>query len=146
MNFPTSKKSVSVKLLVALGAMGAAGVASASYSSTQAATVQPNNQTDLVKGVITTTGVNTAATIANTVSGIVGGGVGGPSFAALPAGITRFALPGQGGTGAAAAPRPRAAKPGTLGSATRGATSPMNTTRSNRTVMWMSTSPVSITR
>jgi hypothetical protein len=30
MNFPTSKKSVSVKLLVALGAMGAAGVASAS--------------------------------------------------------------------------------------------------------------------
>ena len=104
MNFPTSKKSVSVKLLVALGAMGAAGVASASYSSTQAATVQPNNQTDLVKGVITTTGVNTAATIANTVSGIVGGGVGGPSFAALPAGITRFALPGQGGTGAAAAP------------------------------------------
>ena len=107
MQFPTSKVSVSVKVLVALGAMGAAGVASATYSTTQAAAAQPNSNTDFVKGVITTTGVNTATTIGNTVAVIVGsggGGAGGPGFAALPAGITRFALPGQGGTGAAAAP------------------------------------------
>ncbi len=104
MRFSTSKNSVSVKVLVALSAMGAAGIASATSSASQAAAVQPNANTDFVKGVITVTGVNTAVTIGNTVSGIVGGGVGGSGFAALPAGVTRFALPGQGGTGAAAAP------------------------------------------
>lgn len=104
MRFSTSKNSVSVKVLVALSAMGAAGIASASESATQAAAVQPNANTGFVKGVITVTGVNTAVTIGNTVSGIVGGGAGGSGFAALPAGVTRFALPGQGGTGAAAAP------------------------------------------
>lgn len=104
MRFSTSKNNVSVKVLVALSAMGAAGIASATSSATQAAAAQPNANPDFVKGVITVTGVNTAVTIGNTVSGIVGSGVGGPSFAALPAGVTRFALPGQGGTGAAAAP------------------------------------------
>lgn len=104
MRFSTSKNSVSVKVLVALTAMGATGVASASASSTQAAAVQPNNLTALTAGLITATGVNTAVTIGTTVGGIVGGGAGGGGFAALPAGVTRFALPGQGGTGAAAAP------------------------------------------
>jgi hypothetical protein len=111
MRFSTSKNSVSVKVLIALGAIGATGIASAASSSTQAAAAaeavaaQPNSNPDFVKGVITTTGVNTAVTIGNTVSGIVGGGgVSGGGFAALPAGVTRFALPGQGGTGAAAAP------------------------------------------
>lgn len=104
MRFSTSKNNVSVKVLVALSAMGAAGIASATSSASQAAAVQPNANTDFVKGVITVTGVNTAVTIGNTVSGIVGGGVGGGGFAALPAGVTRFALPGQGGTGAAGAP------------------------------------------
>ncbi|MBK7768831.1 MAG: autotransporter outer membrane beta-barrel domain-containing protein [Sulfuritalea sp.] len=104
MRISTSKNSVSIKVLVALSAMGATGIASATSSASQAAAAQPNANPDFVKGVITTTGVNTAVTIGNTVSGIIGGGVGGPSFAALPAGVTRFALPGQGGTGAAAAP------------------------------------------
>lgn len=104
MRFSTSKNSVSVKVLVALGAMSAAGIASASSSASQAAAVQPNANKGFVAGVITSTGVNTAGTISTTVGAIVGGGGGGPAFAALPAGVTRFALPGQGGTGAAAAP------------------------------------------
>lgn len=104
MRFSTSKNSVSVKVLVALGAMGAAGIASA--STTEGLSAQPNENKGFVAGVITSTGVQTAATISNTIGSIVsgGGGGGGSGFAALPAGVTRFALPGQGGTGAAAAP------------------------------------------
>ena len=47
---------------------------------------------------------NTAATIGATVGSIAGGATSGGSFTALPAGVTRIALPGQGGKGAAAAP------------------------------------------
>ena len=105
MQFPTSKVSVSVKVLVALGAMGAAGIASASYWSTEAATTAKAalSSPDFIRGVFTTTGVNTAVTTANAVAGAIPT-PGGGGLAALPAGITRFALPGQGGTGAAAAP------------------------------------------
>lgn len=104
MRVSTSKNGVSIKVLVALGALGATGIASASSSSTQAAGVQPNANKGMTAGLITMTGVNTAVTIGTTVGGIVGGGGGGSGFAALPVGTTRFALPGQGGTGAAAAP------------------------------------------
>ena len=106
MRFSTSKNGVSIKVLVALGAMGATGIASASSSASQAAAVQPNANKGFTAGLITATGVNTAVTIGTTVGGIVGGGSGNSGFSltALPAGVTRFALPGQGGTGAAAAP------------------------------------------
>lgn len=111
MDFPTSRNGVSIKVLVALGSMGAAGIASATYpcppscTESQVLDTQPNTNPGLVQGTITLTGANTAVAIANTTSGIVGGGSGiGGGFAALPAGVTRFALPGQGGTGAAAAP------------------------------------------
>jgi hypothetical protein len=112
MHFPNVKISFLVKILIALGAMGA-GIASAEYyyecppycHDSEGLDSQPNTNTGFVQGTITTVGVNTAATVGNTVAGIVGGGAGGGGgFAALPAGITRLALPGQGGTGAAAAP------------------------------------------
>lgn len=98
--------SVSIKLLVALGAMGTVGMASASSTASQAASVinNPNNQ-GLTAGLLTVTGANTAATIGGTVGAIAGGAAsGGGAFSALPAGVTRIALPGQGGKGAAAAP------------------------------------------
>lgn len=103
--------SVSIKTLIALGLVGASGMASATASSTQAAAAaaaQPSNNPGLVAGLLTTTGAATAATIGSTVGAIAGsaaagGGFGGGS-SALPAGVTRLALPGQGGTGAAAAP------------------------------------------
>ncbi len=84
------------------------GWASATSCPTCTATdAQPSNNPGLTAGVLTTTGLSTANIIGNTVGGIAGGaGTGGSfgSFAALPGGVTRFALPGQGGTGAAAAP------------------------------------------
>jgi hypothetical protein len=100
--------SVSVKLLVALGAISASGMAAAQSSSTQAAqaaAAQPSSNPGLVGGLLTVTGANTAATIGGTVGAIAGGATsGGNAFSALPAGVTRVALPGQGGKGAAAAP------------------------------------------
>lgn len=97
--------NVSIKLLVALGAISASGMASATASASQAAAAQPSSNPGLVGGLLTVTGANTAATIGSTVGAIAGGAaVGGGSFTALPAGVTRIALPGQGGRGAAAAP------------------------------------------
>lgn len=96
--------SVSIKLLVALGAIGASGLATATASSTQATAAQPSSNPGLVGGLLTVTGANTAATIGSTVGAIAGGATSGGSFTALPAGVTRIALPGQGGKGAAAAP------------------------------------------
>jgi hypothetical protein len=99
--------NVSVKLLVALGAISASGMAAAQSSSTQAAqaaAAQPSSNPGLVGGLLTVTGANTAATIGATVGSIAGGATSGGSFTALPAGVTRVALPGQGGKGAAAAP------------------------------------------
>ena len=96
--------NVSVKLLVALGAIGASGLASATSSASQAASAQPSSNPGLVGGLLTVTGANTAATIGATVGSIAGGATSGGSFTALPAGVTRIALPGQGGKGAAAAP------------------------------------------
>lgn len=96
--------NVSVKLLVALGAIGASGLASATSSASQAASAQPSSNPGLVGGLLTVTGANTAATIGGTVGAIAGGATSGGSFTALPAGVTRIALPGQGGKGAAAAP------------------------------------------
>ena len=112
MRFLTSKNSVSVKVLVALSAMGVAGIASATSSSSQAAAVgnsigDPNLNKGLVSATLTTIGVNSAVTTANAVAGAIPS-AGGGGFAALPAGINRFALPGQGGTGAAAAPGSKA--------------------------------------
>jgi hypothetical protein len=111
MRFSTSKNSVSVKVLVALSAMGATGIASAQSSSTQAATAaavgesigNPNLNKGLIAATLGKIGVNSAVTTANAVAGAIPQ-PGGGGFAALPAGINRFALPGQGGTGAAAAP------------------------------------------
>lgn len=110
MRFPTSKNGISVKALVALSAMGAAGIASASSSSSQAAAVagslgNSNTYVGLVTTVFTQQGANTAnligfaageATTASAPDAV--------TLGSLPAGINRFALPGQGGTGAAAAP------------------------------------------
>jgi hypothetical protein len=96
--------SVSIKLLVALGAISASGMASATASASQAASAQPSNNPGLVGGLLTVTGANTAAMIGGTVSAIASGGSTSASFTALPAGVTRIALPGQGGKGAAAAP------------------------------------------
>lgn len=96
--------NVSIKLLVALGAIGASGLASATSSASQAASAQPSSNPGLVGGLLTVTGANTAATIGATVGSIAGGATSGGSFTALPAGVTRIALPGQGGKGAAAAP------------------------------------------
>ena len=101
--------SVSIKTLIALGVVGASGLAVAQQSSTQAAAAaaaQPSNNPGLVAGLLTTTGAATASTIGSTVGAIAGGAAagGGGTFSALPAGVTRLALPGQGGTGAAAAP------------------------------------------
>lgn len=103
--------SVSYKTLIALGLVGASGMASATASSTQAAAAaaaQPSNNPGLVAGLLTTTGAATAATIGSTVGAIAGSAAAGGGFggaqSALPAGVTRLALPGQGGTGAAAAP------------------------------------------
>jgi hypothetical protein len=96
--------SVSVKLLVALGVISASGMASAQSSASQAASAQPSNNPGLIGGLLTVTGANTAATIGGTVGAIAGGATSGGAFSALPAGVTRIALPGQGGTGAAAAP------------------------------------------
>ncbi|MBK9018860.1 MAG: autotransporter outer membrane beta-barrel domain-containing protein [Sulfuritalea sp.] len=102
--------SVSIKTLIALGVVGASGLAAAQSSSTQAAAAaaQPSNNPGLVAGLLTTTGAATASTIGSTVGAIAGAaaGAGGGAVvvSALPAGVTRLALPGQGGTGAAAAP------------------------------------------
>lgn len=96
--------NVSIKLLVAIGAIGASGMASATSSASQAASAQPSSNPGLVGGLLTVTGANTAATIGGTVGAIAGGATSGGSFTALPAGVTRIALPGQGGKGAAAAP------------------------------------------
>lgn len=97
--------NVSIKLLVALGAIGASGMASATGSGTQAAAAQPSSNPGLAAGLLTVTGANTASTIGSTVGAIAGGATAGSgSFTALPAGVTRMALPGQGGRGAAAAP------------------------------------------
>lgn len=96
--------SVSFKTLLALGVVGASGMASATQSSTQTAAVSSSENPGLIAGLLTTTGTAIAATIGSTVGAIAGGAAGGGGFAALPAGVTRLALPGQGGTGAAAAP------------------------------------------
>jgi hypothetical protein len=104
MRFSTPKNSVSVKVLVALSAMGAAGIASATCPTCEAAAAQPSANTGFVRGVITTTAVNSANVTANIVSSFSNGLSSTTISAALPAGVTRFALPGQGGTGAAAAP------------------------------------------
>ncbi len=100
-----------IKAGLTLTLVAASGLAAAQSSSSQAAAVaaalNPANGTALAAGLLTTTGVSTSALIGSTVGGIAGGaGSGGTfgSFAALPTGVTRFALPGQGGTGAAAAP------------------------------------------
>jgi hypothetical protein len=96
--------SVSIKLLIALGAVSVSGMASATSSASQAASAQPSSNPGLVGGLLTVTGANTASTIGATVGAIAGGATSGGSFTALPAGVTRIALPGQGGKGAAAAP------------------------------------------
>jgi hypothetical protein len=105
------KEAILIKAGLALTLVAASGVAAAQSSSSQAAAVaaalNPANGTALAAGLLTTTGVSTSALIGSTVGGIAGGaGSGGffGGFAALPTGVTRFALPGQGGTGAAAAP------------------------------------------
>jgi hypothetical protein len=94
------------KAVLAMGMVSASGVALATTTE-QLASSQPANSPGLAAGLLTTTGATTAATIGSMVGAIAGGAAGGGSggtFAALPAGVTRFALPGQGGTGAAAAP------------------------------------------
>ncbi len=101
--------SVSIKTLIALGVVGASGLAAAQSSSTQAASAAaaavPSSNPALAAGLLTATGAATASTIGSTVGAIAGGAAGGgAAFSALPAGVTRLALPGQGGTGAAAAP------------------------------------------
>lgn len=105
------QETIMIKAGLALTLVAASGVAAAQSSSSQAAAVaaalNPANGTALAAGLLTTTGVSTSALIGSTVGGIAGGAGGGGafgSFAALPTGVTRFALPGQGGTGAAAAP------------------------------------------
>lgn len=99
---------IKAKALVVLGLVGTSGMAVASSSASQAAAAaaaQPSNNPGLVAGLLTTTGAATASTIGSTVGAIAGGAAsGGGTFSALPAGVTRLALPGQGGTGAAAAP------------------------------------------
>ncbi len=105
-----AKANVLVKVGLTLSLVGASGMVCASSSASQAAAVaaalQPGNGTALAAGLLTTTGVSTSALIGSTVGGIAGGAGGGSfgSFAALPVGVTRLALPGQGGTGASAAP------------------------------------------
>lgn len=102
--------NILVKAGLTLSLVGASGLAFATSSSSQAAAAaaaQPNNNPGLIAGLLTTTGLSTANIIGNTVGSIASGaGAGGSfgSFSALPGGVTRFALPGQGGTGAAAAP------------------------------------------
>jgi hypothetical protein len=93
------------KAMLAAGVVGASGVAFAATTTEQTASAQPANSPGLAAGLLTTTGAATAATIGGTVGAIAGGAAGGGgSFSALPAGVTRLALPGQGGTGAAGAP------------------------------------------
>ena len=112
MHIPTPKNSVSVKVLVALGAMGAAGIASATSSSSQTASLVTESvgskefTQGVVKTAITGPAVTSAVTTANVAAGAAAGAAGGTTvgLSPLPAGITRFALPGQGGTGAAGAP------------------------------------------
>ena len=92
------------KALFAMGLVGASGMAFATTTE-QLTSSQPANSPGLAAGLLTTTGASTAATIGGTVGAIASSaGSGGGGFAALPAGVTRIALPGQGQTGAAAAP------------------------------------------
>ena len=96
-----AKAGFTVSLVVASGWASA-------QSSTHAAAVNSSSNPGLVAGLLTTTGLATSATIGSTVGAIAGGAGAGAgalgAFAALPSGVNRFALPGQGGTGAAAAP------------------------------------------
>jgi len=63
-----------------------------------------NKQEGLAKSLISSTGANTASSIGASIGSFAGGG-GGGGFNVTDAGpVQRFALPGQGGTGLAAAP------------------------------------------
>jgi len=94
--------NASIKLLVAFGAISVSGIASATSTAELAA--QPSSNPGLIGGLLSTTGAATASVIGSTVGAIAGGATSSGSFSALPAGVTRIALPGQGGKGAAAAP------------------------------------------
>ncbi len=88
--------SVSIKTLIALGVVGASGLAAAQSSSTQAASAAaaavPSSNPALAAGLLTATGAATASTIGSTVGAIAGGAAGGgAAFSALPAGVTRLA-------------------------------------------------------
>ena len=92
-------------LLAILFCASAAAQATTS-TSTQTAGGQPSNNPGLVSGLLSATGLGTSNTIGATVGSIAGGGGAGSglTLAGMPPGTSRFALPGQGDTGAAAAP------------------------------------------
>lgn len=82
-----------IKATVLLSSVGLCGVAAATTSTEG----QPNASPGLAQGLISVTGLNTANIIGGAVSSFASGGL---SFAG---GVNRFALPGQGETGAAGA-------------------------------------------
>lgn len=77
---------------LALSLMGASGLT--------LATETPTSASSLAAAVLSQTGAATASTIGGAVGAMVGGATGGGGFgsglSALPAGVTRLALPGQG--------------------------------------------------
>lgn len=93
----TLKTACKAAFLVA--SLSSSGFAAAALSASAAA---PVNNPGLVGNLVSTTGLTTGATIGATVGSIAGGGGGNTGFGL--ASVNRFALPGQGDTGAAAAP------------------------------------------
>ena len=92
-NFKTATKAT----VVLVSMVGLCGIAAADSSSTASiSNSQPTNVPGLAAGLISMPALNTQDIISGTVGSIAGGGV-------LAGGVRRFALPGQGNTGAAGA-------------------------------------------
>jgi hypothetical protein len=96
---------IKINSVLALSLMGSSGLTLATETPTSAVSSSPG----LAAALLSSTGAATASTIGGTIGAIAGGAAGGgggfgSGLSALPAGVTRLALPGQGGTGAAAAP------------------------------------------